>query len=286
MTGFPAPGSTHAEVAVAAPGPGPGNWTGASSAAYGPEGELVIAYRVRTRDRRGAAVIVARVGGNTEVTAVCTLEKERFGAESLERPALVHNGDGWRIYMSCATPGTKHWRIDALDARDPSRFGESKAVTVFPGSEVMGVKDPVIRRSGGAWHAWICCHPLEDPGEEDRMTTAYASSADGLDWRWMGDVLRGRPGRWDSRGARVTSVLPGGRAYYDGRASKEENFSECTGIASPEGAHGRLIAEGDAPVANVRYLDVVPISSGGHLAFYERPRPDGSHELCVETWPL
>lgn len=278
------PGRTRAEVAFAAPGPGPGNWTGASSAAYGPDGELVIAYRLRTRDQRGAAVVIARSDGVTRFTTVATLEKERFGAESLERPALVYTGDGWRIYVSCATPGTKHWRIDALDARDPSQFLEAKAVTVFPGSKEIGVKDPVIHRSANGWHAWICCHPLEESGEEDRMTTAYSTSDDGLEWKWMGTVLEGRAGKWDSRGARVTAVLPDGRAYYDGRASKEENFSERTGIASPE--QGRLVTEGDAPVANVRYLDVVPMPSGGFLAFYERPLADGSHELCVETWQL
>ena len=29
-------------------------------------------------------------------------------------------GGGWRLYVSCATPGSKHWWIEALDAADPS----------------------------------------------------------------------------------------------------------------------------------------------------------------------
>ncbi|GAA2807777.1 hypothetical protein [Nonomuraea dietziae] len=49
------------------------------------------------------------------------------------------------------------------------------------------------------------------------MTTAYATSQDGLRWQWFGTVLTGRPGSWDARGARLTSVLPDGRACYDGR---------------------------------------------------------------------
>ena len=116
------------------------------------------------------------------------------------------------------------------------------------------------------------------------MTTAYATSRDGLTWTWHGDVLAGRPGRWDSRGARVTAVLPDGRASYDGRASKEENFSERTGVALPREGGG-LRAAGDAPVAGVRYLDLVPAPRGGYVAFYERPRADGSHELCLERFP-
>jgi hypothetical protein len=48
-----------------------------------------------------------------------------------------------------------------------------------------------------------------------------------------GPALCGRSGMWDSRGARVTAVLPDGRASYDGRASKEENFSERTELINP-----------------------------------------------------
>ena len=227
---------------------------------------------------------------------VATLDKDRFGAESLERPALVRTDAGWRLYVSCATPGSKHWRIDALDAPTPEALAGAEARTVFPGDEHTGVKDPVIRRWGGRWHAWICCHPLDEPGEEDGMSTAYATSDDGLAWNWHGTVLTGRPGEWDARGARVTAVLEDGRASYDGRATKEENFSERTGLAKPaRAAHaasgaaahpagepaGRLAAHG-RPVAAVRYLDVVTLPSGAHQLFYEAPLADGSHELRTE----
>ena len=54
------------------------------------------------------------------------------------------------------------------------------------------------------------------------MLTAYATSDDGLSWDWRGTALAGREGRWDARSARVTSVLPDGRAAYDGRATADE----------------------------------------------------------------
>ena len=57
------------------------------------------------------------------------------------------------------------------------------------------------------WRMWVCVHPLTEPGHEDRMTTAYATSADGLAWDWHGTVLAPTPGTWDQRGARVTAVL-------------------------------------------------------------------------------
>jgi hypothetical protein len=188
----------------------------------------------------------------------------------------------WRLYVCCATPGSKHWWIDVLEADDPAGLAEAEATTVFPGDDLVGVKDPVIRVTDGRWHAWICCHPLDVPDEEDRMTTAYATSGDGLAWEWRGTALAGRPGSWDARGARVTAVLGDGRATYDGRATKEENFSERTALARLAGPDGRLVPEGDGPVADVRYLDVLPLPDGGYRLWYEAPLPDGSHELRTE----
>ncbi len=271
-------------VAVPAPGSGPGNWVGAPSVAQDDSGGFVVAYRVRTADQRGSATVVALAPDGEHLSTVARLDKERFGAESLERPALVRTPSGrWRVYVSCATPGTKHWRIDVLEADDPAGLADAEARTVFPGDDLTGVKDPVIRRNGDQWHAWVCCHPLDVPGEEDRMTTRYATSADGLEWTWGEVAMSGRPGTWDARGARVTAVLPDGSAAYDGRATKEENFSERTGWAFPGTGPGTLVASGDAPLSDARYLDVVPLAEGGHRLYYEAPLPDGSHELRTQV---
>ncbi|HEV2217266.1 MAG TPA: hypothetical protein VGV88_06805 [Candidatus Dormibacteraeota bacterium] len=280
---FPTPDADLSTVLVKAPGSQPGCWAGASTAALDDDGEFLIAYRLRTPDRRGSQVAVAKMNRALRLRTVCTLEKERFAAESLERPALVRADHGWRLYVSCATPGTKHWRVDALEAADPAALGAAQPTTVFPGSAQVGVKDPVVRRTKYGWEAWVCCHPLDEPGEEDRMTTAYATSDDGLRWRWHGADLAGRPGAWDARGARVTAVLPDGRASYDGRASKEENFLERTGVAEP-GAAGALLARDGGPVANVRYLDVVT-TPDAYVLFFEQPRVDGTHDLCIQRVP-
>jgi hypothetical protein len=268
-------------VAVPAPGGGPGCWAGAPSAAVDGEGAIVLAYRVRDPERRGGTVVIASAVDGERFATELVLDKERFGAESLERPALVRTADGgWRLYVSCATPSSAHWRIDALDAPVLHALAEASPTTVFAGDERTGVKDPVIHHHAGRWEAWICCHPLDAPGQEDRMTTAYATSADGLAWAWQRTVLAPRPGRWDARGARVTAVLTDGRAFYDGRATREENFSERTGLAVPLGGGG-LRASGDEPVADVRYVDAIAVP-GGHRLYYEAPLPDGSHELRTE----
>ena len=265
--------------------PEPGHWVGAPSAlAIGTD--TWLAYRERDPQRRGARVVLAHSGAGERFDPVVVLDRERFAAESLERPALTLTPGGrWRLYVSCATPGSKHWRIDLLEASAPERLAEADVRTVFAGDELTAVKDPVIRFADGRWHGWICCHPLGEPGEEDRMVTRYATSPDGVHWTWHGAALTPREGTWDARGVRVTAVLPGA-AYYDGRASRDENFRERTGLAAGVAGRGlttaRLRAHGERPIADVRYVDAVREPGGALRLFYEAPRSDGAHELRTE----
>lgn len=283
---FPLPRGEGAAVAVAAPGEGDGWWAGASSAALDGDGGFVIAYRVRTGAKGRGSTVVARSPDGEHLTTVAEIDQALFNAASMERPSIIRTDHGgWRLYVcSASKPPSKHWWIDLLEADDPADFPTAEARTVFPGDEVVGVKDPIVRRTtDGGWEAWICCHPLDVADEEDRMTTAYATSADGVAWDWHGTVLAPRPGTWDQRGARLTAVLPDGRAAYDGRASKEENWFERTGLARLTGRRrGELEQVSDDAVRDVRYLDVLPLPRGGYRIWYEARLPDLSHELRTE----
>jgi hypothetical protein len=287
VDGFPLPGSSRAVVCAAAPGSGTGFWAGSPGAALHPDGGVVLAYRVRmgTGEQDGAQTVVARSDDGETFTTVATLDKTRFAAMSMERPAIVRTDDGrWRLYVCCATPGSKQWWIALLEADSPEQLADADDRTVFPGDESVAVKDPIVRKAANGWEAWICCHPLDEPDEEDRMTSAYATSADGVTWEWHGTVLAPRPGTWDARGARLTAILPDGRAAYDGRATKEENWFERTGLAHRTD-DGRFVQAGDEPVSDARYLEVLPLPSGGYRIYYEAPLPDESHELRTELVP-
>lgn len=283
----------RAAVAVVPPVAGEGHWAGAPSAVAA-DGQIYLAYRLRrpVGEGRGYAVAVARSADGERFETLTTISREEMAAESLERPTLVRTEDGrWRLYLSCATPGTKHWRVEVLESADPAGFDPRTRVTVLPGDPKTGVKDPVIVRRGGMWHLWASCHPLGDWDEADQMVTDYATSADGLQWTWHGTALTGRPGLWDSRGVRVSAVRFAGDqvlAFYDGRASAAENYEERTGIAVGTDP-ASLIPQGTAPAAmsphrggGLRYLDLVDLPGGGTRLYYEYTRPDGAHELRTE----
>jgi hypothetical protein len=283
-------------VVVRPPGRGPGNWAGAPSSVLAEDG-IYLAYRLRrpAGDGRGYAVVVARSADGVRFQTLLTIRREQLAAESLERPCLVRTPGGrWRLYLSCATPGTKHWRVELLEAAHPSAFATRDALVVLPGDSTTAVKDPVILYRDGIWQLWASCHPLDDPAEADQMTTEYATSDDGLDWAWQGTALAGRPGCWDARGARVTAVsCRDGEiaACYDGRASAAENFEERTGLATGTGPAGLAALGTTAPAGSphaghgLRYLDILPLDSGRHRLYYELARPDGAHELRTELSP-
>jgi len=293
---------SEAVVLVEPEDPRPGGWAGGPSALL-VDGVWWLAYRLRrpVGEGRGYANVLARSDDGVTFAEVARIERDAFAAESLERPCLVHTPDGrWRAYVSCATPGTKHWRVELLEADTVEGLPAATPETVLPGSATEAWKDPVVRRVGDRWHLWASVHPLDDRDATDRMTTEHATSADGRSWAHEGTALAGTPGTWDARGVRFATVLlgPGGVddpatwALYDGRASEAENWEERTGLARATGAGGRFTADPDGPLLQspnaphgLRYADAVPLPDGSTRWFYEATRPDGAHELRTVLLP-
>ncbi len=284
------PSFEDATVVVPAPGSEPGNWSGAASAVL-VDGIYWLTYRVRRplREGRGVSVVVARSEDGEHFVTVAEVRRDEFGAESFERPVLVRRPDGgWRLYVSCATPDSKHWWIEAVDADEPMGLERGTRTVVLPGTAELAVKDPVVLVDETGWRMWVCEHPLTEPGHEDRMSTAYATSDDGLVWERHGTVLAPTAGTWDQRGARITAVLGESPlvVLYDGRARAEDNWHEATGVA--RSTDGRTLVAEEGPVLRspysdgaLRYVAAVPLPEGGTRFYFEAARPDGAHDLMT-----
>ena len=164
-------------MVVPAPGVGRRQLVRARASAVLVDGTFWLTWRVRRplTEGRGVAVVVARssdgvtlrAGGRGRARGV------RLPSPSSGRSLVPVPGVGWRLYLSCATPGSKHWWVDSLTARPRSRTCRPAASRwCCPGDDTVGGQGP--RRSpttSDGWQMWLCCHPLDEPGHEDRMTT-------------------------------------------------------------------------------------------------------------------
>jgi hypothetical protein len=275
------------EVVVQAPGPGEGFWAGGPSAVR--SGNAVwLAYRLRRPvDRgRGYANVVARSTDGVRFEPVATVTSAQFDCASLERPALVRRPDGgWRLYVSCSTPHSKHWWVEAMDADSPAGLATGRRTVVLPGDDVEAWKDVVVQVGAHGWQMWACRHPL-DGGDDaaDRMSTWYATSDDGLAWTMVAEALTPVPETWDARGTRIADVLhSGGRwwALYDARRSAEENWRERSGLAVGDRPDRFTAIAGPVPEragSALRYASVIEID-GCLRAYFEATGFDGSHDL-------
>ncbi|MGX7677904.1 hypothetical protein ACSMXN_03280 [Jatrophihabitans sp. DSM 45814] len=288
------------ELVIAAPGVGDGYWAGAPSVVRA-EGTIYLAYRLRrpVNEGRGYANVVARSVDGVRFDTLCTLYRDDLDCASLERPALVRRPDGgWRIYVSLSTPGSKHWWIDALDADDAADLAKGQRATTWAGDDLTAVKDPVVLVDGdGKWHAWVCCHPLNDPGEEDRMTSRYAFSDDGLSWTWGAVVLTPPATGWDRRGRRVASIVPrhdgSVLGFYDGRADASENWYERTGTIRGASVDTPLTTASQSVPAQspygrhtLRYTSVIDLGDGIGRVYFEAASADGSNEIRTQLISL
>jgi hypothetical protein len=277
------------DTAIEPPGEGVGFWAGGPSVAWA-DGVYWLAYRLRRPVDlgRGYANVVARSGDGLHFETVATVTSEQFGAASLERPALVPLAEGgFRLYVSCSAWHSKHWWVEALDLREDGSCGKRRMV--LAGDAATAWKDVVIDRLDDDWRMWACRHPLDGGDDEaDRMSTWYATSSDGLSWGFQGPALSPRPGAWDARGARVTSVVRsdgGWLAFYDGRASAAENWHERTGVAFGSSPDTLTAENGPTQVGRTaRYLSIAQLPQGYRL-YWEASRADGANDLRTAYVP-
>jgi hypothetical protein len=283
---------------------------GAPSALYDDESEsFYLYYRIRVpfAEGRGVECRVARSRDGVSFTDVWQAEKDAFDSPSVEKACLLKTPEGtWRLYLSFVDGADGRWRVDVMEAPAPDAFDPSARQKVFTAADVgvEGVKDPVVLLIGHMYHMLLSYAPSPEAASAEqsarmhatadvyntgitRSCTALATSTDGLQFQWRGEVFG--PGEsWDAYCGRLGGVVyipPVFTVFYDGSASVDENYEEKTGLAmSPDLRHFERLSA-TAPMltsphasSSLRYVDVVQFSDRV-CYYYEYARPDGSHEL-------
>ena len=288
--------SGPATVVIEPPGTGPGFWAGGPSV-VNTGGDYHLAYRLRrpVDQGRGYANVVASSTDGVHFTPVATVLASTFECASLERPALIQRPDGgWRLYVSCSTPGSKHWWVEAIDTPaggSPADLENGVRTVVLPGDNVSAWKDVVVARDGELWQMWACEHLLDEGDDQaDRMRSVYLTSTDGLLWTADKVALAATPQTWDGRGVRITSAWESdGKwiASYDGRASAAENWFERTGFAVGAGPDDFVPVAGpfDRDGRTLRYVTIARTADGLRL-YFEAEREDGANNLRTVFLPF
>ena len=277
--------------------PGRGNWVGCASVLWDPARETVLmTYRQRRPrgepDDRGYRCAVAESTDGVTFRDLWSVEKAALGSTSMERFNLRRDPDGrYLLYLSYEHPEDGRWRIEAIEDTVPDSFDLARRVTVLTpaGTGTAAVKDPYVVRAGQESLMLVSTF-LTDAGP---APTYLATSADGVRFRWEGELLAVGTG-WDRYQARLSSVVEtasGFVGFYDGAAGPEEDTEERLGIAvSPDLRRWERVSV-DEPwlvsphaTGSLRYLDVLELD-GAWWLYYEYARADGSHELRLNRVP-
>jgi hypothetical protein len=124
--------------------------------------------------------------------------------------------------------------------------------------------------------------------------SGLATSGDGYNWTWEGDILTPPDEGWDQYAARLGTIAwtpPVFTGLYDGSRDVSENYEERCGLATSADLRTWSRVTTAAPwvvsphgTGSVRYVDVLP-DGPDWLYYYEMVRADGSHDLRVQRIP-
>jgi hypothetical protein len=283
------------------PGEGRGYWAGGISALYDEERErFYLYYRVRTPSERGGECRVAESRDGLHYETIWRATKAEFEAQSVEKASLFRTPQGaFRLYVSYVDERTYKWRIDLLEADDPTRFDPDERVPVLTGDQCgnEGVKDPLVYLCGGIYHLYANYAPRPSDGDPEKINRMHAQGnafVSGVvnTGSGLATSVDGVRFRWDAFLVRIVSVVytpPVFTVFYDGRPNVAASYEDKAGLAVGYDLRTLTKVTPDGPVLRsphgtgcLRYLSAVPLKDKIYY-YYEYAREDGSHELRLNV---
>lgn len=301
------------------PEKGVGFWAGASSILYDEELEKFYLYYRLRRPRliedgkevgRGYECRIAESEDGINFRTIWKADKSYFGGISLEKASLIKTLDGnYRLYISYVDPEDNRWRIDMLEAQRIENLNPKEKTKIFTASDLQieGIKDPEVLIIGGLYYMFVSYAPTPQnitPDLKEKMHktadvyntgitkshSGLAISHNGINFKWIGDVLSPSADGWDSYSSRITTILyspPVFYAFYDGSRDVSENYEEKLGVAiSFDLIHFEKVSISSPVIlspyssGSIRYVNAISISNRIYY-YYEMALEDGSHELKV-----
>jgi predicted GH43/DUF377 family glycosyl hydrolase len=201
------------------PGEGKGYWAGAPSVSFDEVTSLFyLVYRLR-RPRgvdpdRGAEIRIATSLNGIEFEDIWTGFKDAVDTTSIERCTLARLPEGnWGFYVSYVDPTDNRWRIDLVETDDPADIDLHQIQPVLTAADIQaeGVKDPNVFQVAGMYHMLVSyatgaadASAKEMHGTHDayntgliKSKTGLATSHDGRNWRWQGEIFGPSQTGWD-----------------------------------------------------------------------------------------
>jgi len=293
-------------------GEGTGYWVGAPGVMYDANDEgFYLLYRVRrprgVQPDRGAKIHLATSRNGIEFETIWTGTKDQLDSTSIERCAIRRlSVDQWVLYVSYVDPADGRWRIDYVLADQPAAFDFRNAKRVLTAEDIgaEGIKDPFLFQVAGLYHMIVSIAKTSGPADADqlhgtndayntgliRSATGLATSHNGIDWQWDGEVFAPGNSGWDKYCSRIGTLWQEDGiwlALYDGSADFSQNYEEQVGLAFSHDLRTFHRVSREAPLmlppsghGAIRYFDVLALPDATFF-YYEMIRPDGSHDLRV-----
>ena len=291
-----------------------GYWVGAPGIFFDKEKELFyLTYRSHTHEyypntnimKRGHIARIATSKNGIDFTDIKEFRNEDFNSSSLGRACIIKGDDGmYRYFMCHDNPDETQWVIGVIEAPEIEEFDPKNWKPVFTSGKATkeSLRDPYVFSHDGNYYLLVNIERIKWTASPDasyeekyegvtvKRSTGLATSSNGINFHWQGEVFAPLESGWDSDCRRITSIIDFGNkfvGFYDGGSGYENNHEDlCALVMGSEITDLKpvnpeiFLVKSPWGTGSCRYVDVLRAKNKLHI-YYECSREDESHDLRV-----